>query len=153
MTTTDNSSPLRDITGWATSEDLPPQDLFSSIEQYRTFVHRWRALYKEVSRQRRLFKTVWKYQHALWQIEYQTKYRNKLGHLVTPGIKPWRKAEAEKAQQFLDQPRSDEYKAYDASPLKPWQLLEQRAAGKRWVKHYYPWTSRTASAPQTHAAT
>lgn len=154
MNHTEHNSPLRDITGWATSEDLPPQNLFESIEDYRTFVRRWKALYKEQSVRSRAGKAVGKYEHALWQIDYQGKFKNKLGLIITPGIRSWRKAQAERAREVLAQPKSEDYQAYEAYEAGHYSasgMIMRRLAGKRWVKHYHPWTSRSASCQQTVA--
>ena len=169
MTATENISPSRDITVWATSEELPPQHLFASIEEYRTFVKRWRALYAELSNRNRAHRIVGRYEQAVWTRDYLNKCGKKCG------IRPGRKEEAELNQPALNAPRSPDlaelvlsqvpkrlleqkpgtiYYATKEVPYEEWlayhlkhraienhatYLLQNRAAGKRWVKHYHPW--------------
>ena len=61
-----NTTPSRNLAKWATSEDLPPQDLFTSIENYRTYVRRWRALYAEITTRMRAERVKGRYTYALW---------------------------------------------------------------------------------------
>ena len=164
-TTTNDSNPTRDISAWTTSEDLPPQDLFSSVEAYRTYVQSWRALYAEIKAHLRASRIVGRYEQAV----VNQKRCQKLG--IKAGIRPGREEAAKQAQLVLDQPRSEALKAlawlHVPSYLKDEKakvygdrkaliesylsfvyssdatmLLQSRAAGKRWVKHYHPWESR-----------
>lgn len=148
MNNTDYTSPARGITAWAHCEDLPPRDLFDSIESYRTFVKRWRALYKEVAMNIR-----------------NNKIQGRYNQSVSP--RPGRKEVAEAMQaKFLaayPQPSPDFLAVATVSPYyhgnKPFvsghhatTMLSNRMAGKRWVKAYYPWkrpVAAVAECPKT----
>jgi hypothetical protein len=167
MNTTTDTNPTRDISAWATSEELPPQDLFPSVEAYRTYVHSWRALYAEIRARLRASSIVGRYEQAVTN----QKHCLKLG--IKAGIRPGREEAAKQAQLVLDQPMSEELKAlawlHVPSYLKDEKarkaliesylsyayssdatmLLQSRAAGKRWVKHYHPWKSIPRVALQT----
>jgi hypothetical protein len=140
--------------------------LFTSIEAYRTFVKRWRLLYKELTARLRAGGIVGGFHQAEWNV----KHCLRLG--IKAGIRPGRKEAAEKAQLVLDLPmsadlseladrnvpsylREDGPDSYQKRKPKEWaesvrgyrnaissdatMLIQSRLAGKRWVKQYHPW--------------
>ena len=146
-----NTTPSRNLAKWATSEDLPPQDLFTSIENYRTYVRRWRALYAEITTRMRAERVKGRYTYALWN-----KARcEKQG--IPAGIRPGRKEAAEAAQVHLDKEKSPDWLTLARQNVPSYlldgdrkelianhtvvygsdatRLLQSRQAGKRWVKH------------------
>ena len=141
---------------------LTADDLFSSVDAYRTYVGRWKALYAEIKARLRASRVVGRYQQAVWNQERCLK----LG--IKAGIRPGREEAAKQAKPVLSQPRSPELTElawrYVPNYLKDEKervygdrkaLIENylsciyssdatmlilcRLAGKRWVKHYHPW--------------
>jgi len=170
MNNTNPSSPARDITAWADSTEVPA-DLFPNVETYRDFVRNWRKLYGEISLDLRWGKVNRRLAQAKQFVKDTEKHN--LTCAQHPGwgverkatVKAWRQplvdvlasaytarfgvGGSELLKEFLDvrhpMPRGttsgDQYAiACDAT----W-LMQQRQAGKRWVKTHCTWKTKAAA--------